>query len=333
MPRDPSISRRIVFIIGAGCSVPYGFPSGPQLVQQLQRGSLAEEDLHGLSTKERACRESEDRQFSLGLLRSKIDSIDEYLRANSQSAAITNWGRLAIARCILKAEREAKEVVDEESWGSEAKRNGDWLRVLWNRIKAPPDVFVRHQIAFVVLNYDRLLEYYLISAMQHSYGITWPEAMAAIERIPILHVHGLVGALGPRSGRGHGLHDDVVEVGFGTNPGVRALEPVIQHFRLWWEPEDEGATYHEASRVLAACETLVVLGVGQAAPTLRKLVRLTEQPRPIVHDVWATAYGLHGQERHDICSLIGNPQRVSDASVDACKFLRQLLPWHTIAGI
>lgn len=143
------IKEKTVFILGAGASKPYGFPTGFEL-------------------REKICNERIDQihlQDDTLILKYKIDdfrktfsnslntSIDLFLSRNKNFEDI---GKYTIIHKILKAEHDSKEPSDIFD-----KQN--WISYLYDRLtkKFTDDSYYKiadNKINIITFNYDRLVE-------------------------------------------------------------------------------------------------------------------------------------------------------------------------------
>jgi hypothetical protein len=141
------INENVLFIIGAGASVDYGFPSGEKLINdiisKLDDGNFGE-DLYGTFPTSK----KQIRSFREHIEAARLESIDLWLRRNPSYSQI---GRICIADEILKCEREYTRV------------NG-WFESFWRKMvngihsfnelcNSPPN-----NILFITFNYDRMIE-------------------------------------------------------------------------------------------------------------------------------------------------------------------------------
>lgn len=158
-----------LLILGAGASVPYGYPTGAELVDQIVSSSRVRETLIS-----RFHTEKTD-AFLQGLRRSREESIDAYLAVRSHFRSI---GKLAISVVIFEGENKENGLYPA---------NGDWYRrIAVHMVKE----FQKHgEWPFDVLtfNYDLSCDATLLGVLE-SNGVekfSWP----------ILHVHGQLGEL------------------------------------------------------------------------------------------------------------------------------------------
>jgi hypothetical protein len=62
-------------------------------------------------------------------------------------------------------------------------------------MNCPFERFGKNAVAFITFNYDRLLEYYLFTCLKNSYGRSIEACAEQLNQIPIVHLHGDLGAL------------------------------------------------------------------------------------------------------------------------------------------
>jgi hypothetical protein len=251
------------------------------------------------------------------LLASNLYSIDEFL---SSHPSLQMWGKQSIAISMLLAELNCRrrEYIPNSP-------ESDWLKLLWNALAAPPDVFATHQVSFITLNYDRLLEHYLTTSMANAYDVPPMVAWDAVSRLKIIHLHGQVGLYQPNGPPTRiGSHPSI---GFGDQVFFPLMGECAQSFKLGWESTKDGSLVAEASRLIDASMLVVVLGIGHAisllSPFQDSLTRVV-QKGGAAH---ATCFGLRGAERSPFDQLrlsAGGPD------LDAALLLRDKVhfPWY-----
>lgn len=138
--------KKVVFILGAGASVPYGYPTGEEL------GRLIVEEIEG-----RLLQILNDtfqnqlvniKKFPKELKKSLRNSIDQFL-ANKPN--YEGFGKLAIAYFIKNFEnQESKHYYIER---------GDWVKYFFNQFIGLNDQQIKKKdFYFITYNYDRSLE-------------------------------------------------------------------------------------------------------------------------------------------------------------------------------
>jgi hypothetical protein len=183
------IEKRTVFVLGAGASMPYGFPSGAELrdliyQEALLQGSELQNTLHlefGIGPSGTAA-------FGTAFRRSMQPSIDAFLGKRPDMADV---GKLAIAYAICR--RELPDTVFDGG------RGDDWYLELWRAMTHDihdPARLKDNAVRFVTFNYDRSLEQLMHEGTKNSYGLSDEGAAMSWSAIPIVHVYGAVGAFG-----------------------------------------------------------------------------------------------------------------------------------------
>jgi hypothetical protein len=160
-----------LLVIGAGASVPYGYPTGTQLLANVARKA------RDYPKKFQDSQRYHDLAFVLET--GQFESIDEALAIRSDLA---EEGKLLIALDLLRCERSGTEV-DQEKLSPNFK-NSDWMLPLFR-------LLVRNEmpVKIVTFNYDRLLEHVFYRALMSRK--TAPDDVAEFfSRISILHAHG-----------------------------------------------------------------------------------------------------------------------------------------------
>jgi hypothetical protein len=96
-------------------------------------------------------------------------------------------GKIAIADRLIRCENE----------GTFDTAGEDWYTYLIARMTdgTPFEEFGSNQVSFVTFNYDRSLEHYLATTLRFRSGKPIQEVAEALKRIPVIHVHGNLGAL------------------------------------------------------------------------------------------------------------------------------------------
>lgn len=193
------ITEPTVFVLGAGASCPYRYPSGEELGKQIQKdfvnqlgtgyrdnSSLIEEwGIDLLSAKEKAA------EFVNNFRDSHL-TIDGFLAKHQKDLWINRLGKLAIILRILDAEQQHKGhgVIDEKQ---------NWYKVLLRKLvestgnnkKDFIERFKLNRVTIATFNYDRSLDYTLFRALQNDCeGITSDEVIILMKYIRIIHMHG-----------------------------------------------------------------------------------------------------------------------------------------------
>lgn len=309
-----------VFIIGAGCSVPYGFPTGAMLMQKLKKfdygtkfprknysdGDIFLVDLYqehfGYSSTDNKIKYQSDYAkvlpypehekiynqlmdeiilpFSRSIRRSMMVSTDEFLK--------NRLGQKQSEQADFGKRLIAYEILKAEQ--ESRLWNIDWIQHLLSLIDQQDNwEEILKQTVFLTFNYDRVLEYciflYLTSDKQYA------DAHAFIKDMKIFHVNGFIGSL--------------EEIPFGAVENGKYQE-IAKRMETVWEKrekhdESEKAKYREflknAQRVYFMGfsyipDNLESIGIPRGAEIIRNA------------KVYATAMGLSSQNRLRISTYL-----------------------------
>lgn len=188
------ITKPTVLILGAGASMPFGFPNGLQLKAEICReikkmqGAICR-DLELFTDNKK-----DVKIFCENLLLSSEMSIDAFLYHNPEYCSI---GQRAIANILLRKEKRVK-LFDEwiDKWLDPENKDKHWYQLLFSKLDAAFDNFEENQLKIITFNYDRSLEYFLLNAMLAKYSKQDPDkVLGKLRQIPILHVYGKLGNL------------------------------------------------------------------------------------------------------------------------------------------
>lgn len=173
------ISRPTVLILGAGASFYYGYPVGAGLLFRLcdQRTKMSDDSFPNGWTADEAD------ELLLRLSRSAYYSVDAFLEDCPDHIPL---GKYLIAQ-------ELKQ--HEDVGGLFRSSSSGWYQHLFNQLLVDkrPD-FEKNEIGIITFNYDRSLEAYLHTVLQNRFAFTVDEATDHLDRIPIVHVHGILGS-------------------------------------------------------------------------------------------------------------------------------------------
>ena len=174
--------RRTVLVLGAGASLPVGFPLGRELAL---RASTIDRGMAELL--ERAGAPSDQiQEFPNVLRKAAPSSIDALLEHRTEFIPI---GKLLIALHLIPYEHP------DTLFSSDHPRS--WYNYLYGLIASGPakDLFKNDQLSVITFNYDRSLEAALLQKVQYTHNLSDADAREVVRRIPIVHVHGSLGPL------------------------------------------------------------------------------------------------------------------------------------------
>ena len=313
-----------VFIIGAGCSVPYGFPTGAMLMQKLKDfdyGTKFPRDPHdtsdiflvdlyqehfGYSSTENKIRYKNDYAkilpypehekiynqlmdeivlpFSRSIRRSMMVSTDEFLK--------NRLGQKQNEQTDFGKRLIAYEILKAEQASLLWLGKTDWIQHFLSRIDQQPNwEEILKQTVFLTFNYDRVLEYcvflYLTSDKQYADA----DAHAFINEMQIHHVNGFIGTL--------------EEIPFGAVENGKYQEIAKGMETVWEKRQNRDESEKEKYQgFLKNAERVYFLGFSYIPDNLESIG--IPRGAEIIRNakVYATAMGLSSQNRLRISTYL-----------------------------
>jgi hypothetical protein len=285
------IEAKTLLIVGAGASVPYGYPTGYALREELcdryELGNLKNIGIHS----------TEIELFCHHFEASQLNSIDAFLAkrgddriGNSNGGfnpayrgfgTYADCGKLAIADQLMRCESIESLIKSKED---------HWLQYLWNLMvgDVPTAEFQNNQLKIISFNYDRVIEQYFQTVLENSYGIDYKEASKLRKAIEIVHVYGNLQDLDVRA--------------YGAKPAN--LTDVAACIRVI--PEDREANdvqFEKAKEMIAWADKICFIGFGFDVTNMRRLGFPDHDLAGKKMD--STRYGMHEPEANFAQKLVG----------------------------
>jgi hypothetical protein len=241
-----------VFVLGAGASEPYGFPTGYGLsslvVQHLHPGSPPYNELRDMGGLE----QEDILNFRRTFHYSGKNSVDAFLEHRTD---LMHIGKLATARIL--AERESPDKLF--TFGN------NWLRELYNRMNSSFDTFANNKLSFVTFNYDRTVEHFFFSALSNTYNRPAAEVKTVLEHIPVVHLHGRMGFLP--------WQDEGQSRPYEHQINTKTLKIAAQNIKIIHEDITDGrdADFTLAKKLLAEADQILLLGFGYNPKNVSRL--------------------------------------------------------------
>lgn len=186
------ITKPIVFILGAGASCPYGFPTGAELKNEIIKSLDIENNSKVvLELKKLLVKESLIKRFKERLEKSRFYSVDAFLEKHTD---FTEIGKMCIAMNLIKYE-------DEKNLDKPPSQNQNWYQYLYNKMKTSKDNLAKNSISIITFNYDRSFEHYFFEAMKNDYILSDVECAQVIDNFNIIHMYGQLGKLPLQGGK------------------------------------------------------------------------------------------------------------------------------------
>ena len=185
-----------LFILGAGSSVPYGYPTARKLRDDIISNYLeilrkTYRQLNGIDLNLRRTNEILNpliTQFD----QSNTESIDLFLTRNKENVAYAEALKLLWIYMVwyeIDSKLNSYRVDIKENWYFE------FYNQLTNNIHTKEDLteLYKTKTTFITFNYDRSLEHFLFSSFQNSFNLTEQETNQLIDKIfDFHHVYGCV---------------------------------------------------------------------------------------------------------------------------------------------
>ena len=254
------IMDNTVLVLGAGASMPYGFPSGRELFFIIKKGlniytkgkRILWEKLRTLGIKD-----NEIKDFRSALNYADSPSVDAFLEHRSEFSEV---GKLSIALTLIPYEDERRLF----NIGGSADMPSSWYRYLMDKLDAKDrDEFKYNKLSVITFNYDRSWEHYLFTALKHRYGITDNECAESLSSMPIIHVYGSLGSLpwqASNFSRPYEETSDLLEI-------QKASRQII----VMSEKDDSAPVFHRVFELMKEASKIYFLGFGYHNTNLRRL--------------------------------------------------------------
>ena len=205
--------RKTVFVVGAGASAEIGLPLGGELATIIQKKmdvryeqfnkpvGAGDHDLFVQITKNFA-NNAEGYQKASWLIRDGIQlarSIDDFLDMHRDDALVVEYGKAAIVKSVLEAEhKHATKFKDINGMPAFSPGHfaGTWyaklMQMLGPGVSKANLKTLFNNVSFIVFNYDRCIEYFLLNAVQKLYGIAAGPAEEIVGKLAIIHPYEVI---------------------------------------------------------------------------------------------------------------------------------------------
>ncbi|MAM37259.1 MAG: hypothetical protein CL949_01845 [Erythrobacter sp.] len=300
------LSKPTTFILGAGASCDFQFPTGDglqdRIMGHLQLGTNARQFssekmwkaliplFQGNGWSQRAgVLAGAARRISKGM--PIAASIDNFLHTHQGDEDVVLMGKIAIALSIIEAEADSPLAIKGQAdqrvhpLTTEHYRKSwyhPFMRMLTMGTQSNDPHALCRNLRFVVFNYDRCLELVLLHTLQGYYGLNADDAQAVFADIEIIHPYGSIGKLTSSQGGGVPFgyqHADILDVASGIKTFTESVDEQI---------------VSQARAAVEQADTLVFLGFG-FLPQNMDLLRPRETPQAL--RVHATTFGVSASDR------------------------------------
>lgn len=239
------ITTPTAFILGAGASIPYDFPSGPELRDAICLDSAPKGMLSEVLSNTMRVDPALTADFGKAFQRSAL-SVDAFL---SRRLEYKDIGKLCIAVELCRREMPARVL--------RLDNKDNWYALLWEALTRDvmtlADAYA-NQVKIVTFNYDRSLEYFLFEAAKHTFRASYEEALKYVNWLGVLHVYGCLGAFGPEPVRGVRIYTDELT--------TETIQTAAAGIRVIPEARNNDSVFTQAGELVAWCRRLCFLGFG-----------------------------------------------------------------------
>jgi hypothetical protein len=302
------IKQRIVLILGAGASIPYGFPSGEALRANIIK-DLSKSTAQPFQLLEAAGFEAKHiTNFRSALQQSGQRSVDAFLEHRSEFVGI---GKVAIAAALIPYE------VEDKLWDADE----NWYRYLWHRLGPTLNDVMGSQLRVITFNYERSFEHYFFSALRNSYNISTTQAANVVRDIlRVVHVYGKLGPL-PWESDANGRSYHPVEPANMRDAALTAAKAI----KIVPESDEGDQSFVDARTLLKAAESVIFLGFGYLPKNVERL-GIVNLPSGVL--LTGTAYGLLEGDCTDALRAVNSRLTLGNRNHGVLEFLRthRLLP-------
>lgn len=225
-------------------------------------------------------------------------SIDNYLDAHQGDEELELCRKLGIAKCILDAEHGSlmrRTERHQEKFSMPGLKDTwyvQFLKLLTENVRSADLNTIFDNIAFVIFNYDRCIEQFLVQGIQDYYNVSRGRAVELVKRIPMFHPYGTVGSLPWVEER------EKPQADFGDNERIDLLS-IAGNIKTFSEQMDDEVALNLIRNHIAEAETLVFLGFAFH----RQNLQLIKPPEPaFTKRIFATVMGVSDSDQEHIKS-------------------------------
>ncbi len=300
------IQTHTLFILGAGASKPFGYPTGPELRDRIIGGAYSEDIVETLSM----CYEDikhfnqELKIFRRAFERYGRYSIDGFLEHQPKFMEI---GKLLIARILISHE--------DDSLLRNRKEN--WYMYLLELLEVPFETLHLNNTSFITFNYDRSLEHFLFEAIRNQSGKNPEECKEIMKNFPIVHLYGQLDPLPWQDEQKGTEYSTDVKLG-------KRLIAAPENIQLISNERDitKSELFDDAYRLLAKADRIFFLGFSFDKTNLERLqVKYMKEK-----EIFATVYGLKNAKLNWLKDYFAKRSiNITLDSIDALSMLEKYL--------
>lgn len=184
------IKKKTVFVIGAGGSNSYGFPTGKQLIESIRANLI--NDVKKEELRQAGIKDDEIKTMqSIIEAADKNDTIDRIIELKTKDNPIgeirfSESCRALIAQALIPYEDESK-----------LTSKSDWYETVFKAMaeNVSQEQFCENKIHFVTFNYDRSFDHKLFLNVKKKYGLNNGDTSKIMENFKVNHLYFRLGFL------------------------------------------------------------------------------------------------------------------------------------------
>lgn len=278
------IKHNTVFILGAGASIPYDFPSGYDLLNRICKALEQNNSVFFRLIQSCGFDQNLISEFRHELYHSMQKSVDAFLEKRTEFIDV---GKAAIAATLIPFEQEQKLF--------RLQNKPNWYEYLFNLLADKKEDFPENQVSIITYNYDRSFEHFMFTALKHSYNLDSETAADMLNSMPIYHIHGKLGDL-PHLG------DEVIPYNYVVENKLHPahLKICIRQIKIIHELEEDTTELIKTRKLLSESNRIFFLGFGYHILNIKRLMKDFKVNAFVTNRFMGTAFGVEQGERNAI---------------------------------
>lgn len=320
------VNKTTVYVVGAGASFEMGLPVGETLKQKISdllaarsgdtyQQHKVSDDL--INSALRRANELDDPALKINktILAAAHTSyalplslsIDNYLHTHNGDKATELCGKLAIVRAILMAEAKSTLSTESELILMQFKNCAKAWLVPFMQLLSEDCNLERlrerlRSVVFIVFNYDRCIEHFLMNAIKAVYRVDANTAAEIVSEIEIYHPYGTVGRL-PWNKR---QADNAAAIQFGGIPQAEELLNLTKGIKTFTEgTDDDSSDIIAIRRNMQEADRIVFLGFAYHRLNMQLLLGDVPTSR-MTKRAFGTAYGMSNSDTQLVNESLGH---------------------------
>lgn len=300
------IPQKTVLILGAGASVPFGFPAGKRLLKIIVHELRDSTTAMSHTLRDQGFDDNTIMTFRNALKRSSRPSVDAFLEKRPEYEAV---GTAAIAAALLPCEREAMlfdywlqagigRSISFRQGAHECPEppdKGNWYESLSGDLDEEVSFEnfgqANNKLSVITFNYDRSLEHYLHIALVNGYGKKAEKCAKQLRQIKILHVYGSLGKLDWQTSKCDKRVPYDSDKTSAPHEQKKYLERARNGISIFHQTKQDDAKFEEAFDLLKDAQRIYFLGFGYHKTNLQRL-RIESLPPGLAREIKGTQWNL-----------------------------------------